>query len=353
MGLMYAKLCAWDNLRAAYRKAARGKRGRSAAADFEYNLADHLLELQDDLVSQTYRPGAYHSFIIHDPKRRLISAAPFRDRVVHHALCNQTEHIFERSFSAASFANRINKGTHRALDRAQALARRFGYVLQFDVEQFFPAIDHRILRSILARKIDDPEVLWLVDQILVSGVGILYEQYTLRRFPGDQPQDALRPRGLPIGNLTSQFWANCYLNPFDHFVERELRCRGYVRYVDDGLVFAREKRTLWNWRESIIERLARLRLTIHPTAHPRPVSEGIPFLGFVVYPSHRRLKRRNVVNYRRRLKRLIAGWICDECTREAILASLRGWINHARYGDTWELRKSITAQLPNLYGGAS
>ena len=353
MGAMFKEICSWQNLRIAYRKAARGKRGRQAAADFEYNLADHLLELQDDLVNRTYQPGAYHSFIIHDPKRRLISAAPFRDRVVHHALCCKTEPIFERSFSSASFANRVGKGTHLALDRAQALARRFQYVLQFDVEQFFPAIDHRILRRILARKIDDPEVLWLVDQILASGVGVLKDQYTLRSFPGDNPQDALRPRGLPIGNLTSQFWANCYLNPFDHFVERELRCRGYVRYVDDGLVFAREKRTLWKWREAIIKRLARLRLTIHPEAHPRPVSEGIPFLGFVVYPSHRRLKRRNVVNYRRRLKRLIAGWICDECTREAVLESLRGWINHARYGDTWGLRKSITAQLPNLHGGAS
>jgi hypothetical protein len=121
--------------------------------------------------------------------------------------------------------------------------------------------------------------------------------------------------------------------------------------VDDGLVFGREKRTLWNWREAIIERLARLRLTIHPGAHPRPVSEGFPFLGFVVYPSHRRLKRRNVVNYRRRLKRLIAGWISDLRTREAVLTSLQGWINHARYGDTWRLRRSITGQLPNFYGG--
>jgi hypothetical protein len=119
------------------------------------------------------------------------------------------------------------------------------------------------------------------------------------------------------------------------------------------LVFAREKRILWNWREAIIERLARLRLTIHPGSHPRPVSEGFPFLGFVVYPSYRRLKRRNVVNYRRRLKRLIAGWVCDERTREAVLESLRGWINHARYGDTWGLRRSIAAQLPNLYGGKS
>jgi RNA-directed DNA polymerase len=233
---MYAKICDWENLRLAHRKAARGKRGKRAAATFEYNLADHLLELQDELVTRTYQPGAYHSFYIHDPKHRLISAAPFRDRVIHHALCNVTEPIFERSFIYDSYANRVGKGTHRALDRAQAFARRFRYVLQFDVEQFFPAIDHQILWATLARQIYDPDVLWLVDQILASGVGVLAEEYNMRYFPDDTLLDALRLRGLPIGNLTSQFWANCYLNPFDHFVKQELRCRGYLRYVDDGLL---------------------------------------------------------------------------------------------------------------------
>jgi hypothetical protein len=273
--------------------------------------------------------------------------------VVHHALCAVTEPLFERSFSAASFANRVGKGTHRALDRAQALARRFRYVLQFDVEQFFPAIDHRILRVTLARKLDDPDVLGLVDRILASGEGVLSGEYRVRRFPGDVPADGGRPRGLPIGNLTSQFWANCYLNPFDHFVQRELRCRGYVRYVDDGLVFADDKCSLWRWREAIVTRLGRLRLTIHSGAHPRPCAEGFPFLGFAVHPTHRRLKRRNVVNFRRRLRHALAAWASGELKREAVLESLRGWINHARYGDTWGLRKSITGHMPNLYGGAS
>jgi retron-type reverse transcriptase len=348
---MYEKICSWENLLIAHRKAASGKRGKSAAAAFEYSLADNLLALQHELESRTYLPGDYNSFIIYDPKRRLISAAPFRDRVVHHALCNVTELKFERSFSSASYANRVNKGTHRALAQAQAFARRFAYMLQFDVEQFFPAIDHRILRGILARKIDDPDVLWLIDRILASGVGILGNEYTLRRFPGDTADDAFRPRGLPIGNLTSQFWANCYLNPFDHFVQRELRCRGYVRYVDDALAFADDKKSLLIWRDAIVQRLAALRLTIHPGAHARPTSEGFPFLGFVVYPDHRRLKRRNALVYRRRLKELIAGWVAGQISKECMLASLMGWINHARYGDTWGLRKSMLSHLPKICGG--
>jgi retron-type reverse transcriptase len=346
--MTYEELCSWENLRLAHRKAAKGKRGKGPAAAFEYRLADNLLQLQSELQSRTYRPGAYHSFYIHEPKRRLISAAPFRDRVVHHALCNVIEPVFERSFIYDSYANRVGKGTHRALDRAQGLMRRLRYMLQCDVRQFFPSVDHAVLRWTLARKTKDPHVLWLVDRILESGAGVLSEEYEMVYFPGDDLFAVSRPRGLPIGNLTSQFWANCYMNPFDHFVQRELRCAGqrggYLRYVDDFVLFADDKRTLWAWREALVERLARLRLTIHPGAHPRPVEEGMPFLGFVVYPSHRRLKRRKVVAYRRRLRSLVAAYVEGEATQEAVVASLLGWINHARYGDTWGLRRSVTAQ---------
>jgi retron-type reverse transcriptase len=343
---MYERVYSWSNLLLAYHKAARGKRGRQAAASFEYGLADHLLDLEQALATKTYCPGAYSSFTIHEPKRRLISAAPFRDRVVHHALCNVIEPLFERSFVRDSYANRAGKGTHRALDRAQALARRHRYVLQCDIRQFFPSIDHAVLRETLARKLGDADVLWLVDRILESGAGVLSEEYEMVWFPGDDLLAALRPRGLPIGNLTSQFWANCYLNPFDHCVVRELRCRAYVRYVDDMLFFDDDKRTLWRWREAVVARLARLRLTIHPGAQVRPVTEGLPFLGFVVYPTHRRVKSRKVVAYRRRLKRLVAGFVSGAETRAAVEASLLGWINHVRYGDTWGLRRSVVRSVP-------
>jgi RNA-directed DNA polymerase len=293
------------------------------------------------LAEKSYTPGPYHSFYIHEPKYRLISAAPFRDRLAHHALCNVIEPIFECTFIHDSYANRKNKGTHRALDRAQQFARCFDYVLQCDLRQFFPSIDHAILRDILTRKIADVDVLWLIDQILASGEGVLDEAYQMRYFPGDDLFAINRPRGLPIGNLTSQFWANCYLNPLDHFIKRELNCPGYVRYVDDLLLFANDKSTLWAWREALVSELARLRLTIHPGAHPRPVSEGIPFLGFVVFPSHRRLKRRKMVHYRRRLKIMLQAYQDGALSTEQVAASVRGWINHVRYGDTWGLRRAI------------
>jgi RNA-directed DNA polymerase len=341
---MYNVLTSWDNLLLAYTKAARHKRGRPNVAAFEYRLEDNLFQLQAELQKQTYQPGPYTSFFIHEPKRRLISAAPFPDRVVHHALCNLIEPLFERSFIYDSYANRIGKGTHRAVDRCQQFARRYPYFLQCDLRQFFPSIDHAILRTSLARKIDDERVLWLVDQILASGQGILSEQYEMVYFPGDDLLAASRPRGLPIGNLTSQFWANCYLNSFDHFVKQELGCKAYLRYVDDFILFGDNKRQLWAWLQAIERRLAGLRLTLHPQAQVKPVGQGIPFLGFVVYPERRRLKRRKGIHFRRRLHHLVTAYADGQINLGQLEACIRGWINHVRFGNTMGLRKAVVTR---------
>jgi retron-type reverse transcriptase len=189
-------------LYAAFYAARKGKRSQPAVAAFEFNLENELIELREQLLSHTYQPGPYHSFYVHDPKRRLISAAPFRDRVVHHALCQVIEPIFERRFIGDSYANRVGKGTHGALDRCTQFLRRFKYVMPLDVVQFFPSIDHALLRRILARAIRDAETLDLIDVILHSGVGVLTDAYDMVWFPGDDLLAAERPRGLPIGNLT-------------------------------------------------------------------------------------------------------------------------------------------------------
>jgi retron-type reverse transcriptase len=343
---MLDTIAGWDNLFLAYQRASRGKRGRPDVALFEHRLEENLAVLRRELRERRYLPGPYASFFIHEPKRRLISAAPFRDRVAHHALCNLIEPSFERSFLPESFANRIGKGTHRALDSAQACARRYPYVLQLDIRQFFPSIDHAILRICLARKLKEEGVLWLINLILASGEGVLAEEYEMVYFPGDDLLAICRPRGLPIGNLTSQFWANVYLNPLDHFIKRGLRCPGYVRYVDDLLLFANEKSSLWRWKREVDERLARLRLTAHPGTQPRPTLEGIPFLGFNVFPGHRRLKRRKGVFFQRRLRGLLSSWQSGEVTSEALVASIQGWCNHIRYGNTVGLRKAVLRGLP-------
>lgn len=338
-------ILSWDNLLEAYRKASRHKRGKGSVARFEHQLADHLLQLQRELAKHTYQPGGYVHFMIHDPKLRKISAAPFRDRVVHHALCNQIEPLFERSFIFDSYANRVGKGTHRAIDRLQFFAQRYRYVLRCDVVQFFPSVDHAILGSMLGRVLRDDDAEWLARLVLSSGNGVLADEYDMVYFPGDTLEAVLRPRGLPIGNLTSQFWANCYLNSFDHFVKRELRCLAYLRYVDDFALFSNSKAQLWDWKHAVIERQASLRLTIHETeAQVLPVSAGIPWLGFVVYPAHRRIKARNLVKFSRRLRERWEAYTQGQISFAEFDASVQGWINHVRYADTWGLRQHVLGQ---------
>ena len=342
----YADVYEWDNLYTAYRKAARGKRGKGPASAFEFRLEDNLIDLQDELAAEEYRPGPYASFILRESKRRLISAAPFRDRVVHHALCQVIEPAFERGFIHHSYANRVGKGTHRALDQCQEWMARYRYVLPCDVRQFFPSIDHTLLRRILNRRIQDVAIRRLNGRILESGAGVLREEYEMVYFPGDDLFAVNRPRGLPIGNLTSQFWANCYMDSFDRFVTRGLGCGAYLRYVDDFLLFADDKPTLHRWRSAILERLAELRLTLHESkAQVRPVTEGVRFLGFTVYPTHRRLVPRVGLQYRRRLRALLESYRHNRVTRGAVDGSVRGWINHVRFADTWGLRRALLKEV--------
>jgi len=346
---LYPQVTTFENLYLAYRKAAKGKRGQAAVAAFEFDLERNLFDLQAELEAQTYTPGAYTSFYIREAKRRLVSAAPFRDRVVHHALCNVIEPLFERTFIGDSYANRKGKGTHAALDRAQTFARRYPFVLQCDLRQFFPSVDHAILRAILARKLDDPCILWLCDLILASGAGILDSEYQMVYFPEDDLFAVNRERGLPIGNLTSQFWANVLLNELDQFVKRELHCPAYVRYVDDFLLFAPSKRQLWEWKAAVRKKLTSLRLTLHERESTvYPVTNGIPFLGFRVYPTHRRLKRRNGVAFARRFRTLRRAAARGEITPEALLQRVRSWIAHTAHGNTYRLRRALLKPAVHL-----
>lgn len=343
---LWPQLVSFENLLAAYRAARRGKRGSPQVARFELRCEEHLLRLQDELQSGRYRPGAYHTFVVYEPKRRVISAAPFRDRVVHHALCRVIEPIWEARFHGRSYACRRGRGTHRALDVAQCYIRGHRYVLRCDVEQFFPSIDHEVLRSQLARHIADTRTLDLIDRILAGGAHLLRDEYRMVYFPGDDLFAPLRPRGLPIGNLTSQFWANVVLHDLDMFVAHELRCNAYVRYCDDFLLFADDATTLLRWRAAIIECLAGLRLTLHETrAQVAATAAGVPFLGWTVFPFRRRLRKRNVLHFRRRWRKLCAGYAAGTTTFARLSASAKGWAAHAANGDTIGLRRSLFSQI--------
>lgn len=345
MGDAWSYLVSWDNLLSCWKLAATGKRGSEAVARFEHRLGENLLALQKALVEQRWRPGPYVSFHIHEPKRRLISAAPFADRIVHHALVRAIAPRFERGFVSDSFANRVGLGTHAAVNRLQALCRRWPYVLRLDVKQHFPSIDHDLLRQALFRRVPEPPLRDLIDRVLRSGAGIHPEPDAPDYFAGDDLLAACRAKGLPIGNLSSQFWSNVYLDALDQFVRRTLGCRGYVRYVDDMALFADTPATLLAWRDAVVGFAAsRLRLRIHlHSAHPQRTADGVPWLGFVVYPEHRRVKARKVVEACRRLRRSHRAWRSGEIRAQTFDAQVQGWVAHMRHAQTWGLRQHVLA----------
>jgi retron-type reverse transcriptase len=343
---LYPQVYDFENLYVSYWAARRAKRGRVEVARFEAQVEDALFRLQEELRDETYQPGAYCHFYIYEPKKRKISAAPFRNRVVHHALVNVIEPIFERRFIHDSYACRVGKGTHRALNRCTEFVKRYPFVLQCDVAKFFPTIDHAILLSILGRTIADAQVLRLCERIVRSGEGVLDGERELHWFPGDDLFAPLRPQGLPIGNLTSQFWANVYLNDLDQFVKRTLKCRAYVRYADDFLLFHDDKAALHAWLGELRDFAAtRLRLLLHPAkCQVFPTRSGVPFLGFHHFATHRRLKRPTVVRFRRRLRRMQQAYAQGLISIEKVGASIQSWCAHAAHGSTRRLRSQILRQ---------
>jgi RNA-directed DNA polymerase len=319
---LYARLTSFASLQAAARRAQRGKRYRPVVLAFNANLEAELLQLQEELRSFTYQPGAYRQFRIRDPKPRLISAAPYRDRVVHHALCAAIVPPLERRFHRGSHANRVGYGSHRALRRFTAAAARHGWVLQADIRLYFPSIDLTILRAQLAAAIACPGTLWLLDQILANGA--IFGP-ALDAFPGDTLLTPLqRPRGLPIGNLTSQFLANLHLNGLDHCLSALPGVRVYLRYVDDLALFAD-----------------------HPVkTQIRRCRVGASFVGFVVRPGRLRVRNHNLRSGRRRLNLQHRAVLSGLLSAEAARTSLLSWNAHLAHGHTWRLRRRLFAGLP-------
>jgi RNA-directed DNA polymerase len=342
---LWNEVTSFHNLYQAAYRVLCGKRGKVHAGDFFLDLETNLFRLQRELRTHTYRPGVYHTFWITEPKSRMISAAPFRDRVVHHALVNVIEPLFERRFIHHSYACRTGKGTHRALQQFVVWARSSRYVLKMDIRKFFPTLDHAILKRQLRQTIKDPNVLGLCDLIIDCSNE---QELVVQHFPGDDLFTPLvRRRGLPIGNLTSQFFANVYLDALDHFVKERLRVKRYLRYVDDFCCFDDDKAALSELRAAIVEMLLGLRLRLNEgKSRIRQVKEGIEFLGFVVSSEQLRLNQTAVRRQRRRLKRLQRDYAAGLLSWREVALSLQAWNAHAEYGTTWKLRTDVFEQAP-------
>ena len=330
---------------AAFRAAAKGKRDKAEVATFEVDLAESLLTLQTELTERCYWPRPYRTFVVHEAKRRVITAATFRDRVVHHALVRCTEPVLEAGFSDASFANRVGRGTHRAIDRFQNLSVQHRYVLRMDIVKHFPSIDHRILKSYLHQRFDDDGLRWLMDVIIDSGAE--GASSTPQWFAGDGLFDGVRPRGLPIGNLTSQIWSNAMLDPVDQHVTRVLGHAAYVRYVDDIAAFSDSKRQLWSVKRAVKDCLQKLRLRLHDAqAQVAPTAMGAPWLGFVVWPNRRRLKARKVRHFTRRLRDQWDAYESGRLSFAELDASVRGFLSHSRVADADGLVRHVLGFWP-------
>ncbi len=325
---LFERITEFGNLLAASRRAARGKRDRPSVARFEFYLERELIVLQEELTAGRYQPGTFFTFEVRDPKRRAICAAPFRDRVVHHAVCGVLEPVFERRAIFDSYACRQGKGTHAAIARAQQFARRSACFAKCDVRRFFASVDHRVLQTLLRRLFKDAPLLALLDRIIAHA-----------------PPDADPGRGLPIGNLTSQHFANLYLGELDHHLKDRLGVRGYLRYMDDMLLFADDKATLQLWLAELRTVLAqRLGLVLKEAVTlVAPVTAGIPFLGFRIYPGLIRLNprtRRRFLHQVRVLEQAHADGILDTpdlCHRAASLFA------HVAHADSLGLRRRVAA----------
>jgi RNA-directed DNA polymerase len=341
---LWPQITAIDNLYLAWRKARRGKSSRLDVADFGADLEHHLFALQAELQAGAYRPGDYRLFTVYERKPRLIAATPFRDRVVHHAVMNLLEPAIDPRFIFDSYACRQGKGVHRAVARYQHWSQRYRYALKIDVSSYFPSIDHAVLKGQLRHYLKDRETLALLDAILDGGPSV---QAPARYFPGDDLfTPAMRRAGIPIGNLTSQFFANLYLNGLDHFVKEQLEAPAYLRYVDDMILLANNKPTLWGWRDAMVDELDKLRLILHPRkCHLAQTKDGLDVLGYRVFPGHRELRNDNGHRFARKLRGMAQAYAAGRYDFADFKPSIMSWIGHASQANTWGLRQAIFARV--------
>ena len=345
-GHLFEQICGLENLIHAGRAALRGKRATGPGSAFLAEFEKEVFGLHEELCEGTYRHGGYHYFRIHEPKERLVAAAPFRDRVVHHAIVRVIEPVFERRFIEDSFACRIGKGTHAAMRRAAQFARRWPYALKCDVRKYFPSIDHNVLMGLLGRVIGDARLLDLIRHILETHADGSRQEWP----PGDDLFDVrIIKRGLPIGNLTSQFFANVYLNPLDHFVKHDLRVKGYVRYMDDFILFGHDRGALKQQGRRVKQKLNHLRLEMHPDKF-RLMSTGwgVDFAGYVVFADGRiRVRSSSVRRFQRRYRQML--WeVRTGCRKPSkVTESVRAWVAHAAHAQSKGLRRSVLCRAAN------
>lgn len=334
VGNLFSDCCSYANLLLAWRKTRQGSGQSKAGAFFFANLEKELFALKAELSTGVWQPKPFHYFDVHDPKHRVIAVSDYRDRVVHHALVNVLEPIFEKTFIHDSYATRKGKGVHAAVFRAQHFLKGNAFYFKTDVEKFFDSVNHRILLNTIARKIKDPNILALCATIIKHGT---YTQF-------NETNGNLDPVGLPIGNRTSQFFANVYLDPLDHFIKDHCRVKGYVRYMDDFVLFEEDKVRLKTVQAAVNTFLwEKLKLRLKPASTFMNRREnGLPFLGKRIYTGIIRLRAENLRRITRRIALKERALLLDEIDETAFLHSMNSyWAMLSYYPGCAPLRNHI------------
>ncbi len=316
---LYEQVCSFNNLLLAHKKALRGTK-TPESLEFDFHREPELLQLQKELQNHSYKPQPYRYFTIFEPKERQISVATYRDRVVHHAIVNVLEPVYEKCFIYHSYATRKNKGTHKAISQTQKYLQNNRWFLKCDIKKYFDSINHEILLGIISKKIKDTDLLQLIASILANaGNGI----------------------SLPIGNLTSQFFANVYLNGFDHYVKEKLQCKFYIRYMDDFVLFAKNKERVKAYRQHITNYVTGLGLTINPnSSFINQKCNGLSFLGVRIFHSLVRVKKENLKRSLNRIK--TNSWLLKnkrELSEAAYFNSINSIFAHLENYSTLQFRR--------------
>jgi retron-type reverse transcriptase len=337
---LYKKVCSFDNLFLAFKKARRGKSKKNYVLNFELNLQKNLKCLQDDLINKTYYPSSLKKFIIRDPKTRTIHSSIFRDRIVHHAIINILNPIYEKIFIYDSFASRKNKGTQEAIKRFEFFVRKVssngkliknsfnnnsirGYVLKADFKHYFDSVNQEVLIKILRKKIDDENLIDLIKLILDNF-------------------EISKGVGMPLGNYTSQFFANVYLNELDYYVKNVLKAQYYIRYVDDFVILHKNKKRLEYFLDHINNFLPCLKIKLHPDkTNIYALRNGTTFLGYRIFYHYRLLKERNIRHFMRKLEENIRLYKNKEISKEQLESRIKGWEGYAKFGNSYNIIKKI------------
>jgi RNA-directed DNA polymerase len=337
---VYDQLCSFENLELAFKKARKGKTTKRYVIEFEDKLFENLEKLRNELLFQNYNPLPLKTFILRDPKTRKINKSAFRDRVVHHAICNIIESVFDEGFIFDSYANRKGKGTFKAIERFDHFKHKISknntkvcFILKADVKHYFDNVSHEILLSILKRKITDERLLWLIKTILANY---------------NTPKEG---KGMPLGNLTSQFFANVYLNELDQFVKHKLRAKYYIRYVDDFVIFHESNKRLERCKKKINFFLKeKLDLELHPDkSKVLKLHKGICFLGLRIFFHHKLIRKKNLRKFEKKFEKMKKLYDKNLIEREKIVEKFEGWLAYVYHANTYKYRKQLTRTFNNYF----